>query len=173
MCPPRVALEQAAQGVGLEVRARDPLAPIPSSPRPHGAREARDTAVVTSDEFGEEKRLVWENEADLHQVPMELRALYRQLDSEREEKKAVADEVVKMRDYQFYHETMQARIHAIEERWELSGRPFTDTYRKAVDREIEEAVITTQEEFAAYFKARDERLFALVERSSPSCTCFR
>ncbi len=46
---------------------------------------------------------------------------------------------------------------------EESGRPFTLQYREDTDKLIEEVVYTTQEEFHAYYKARDERYFGLIE----------
>lgn len=44
-----------------------------------------------------------------------------------------------------------------------SGRKWGKQYRKDTDKLIEEVIYTTEEEFHAYYKARDERYFGLIE----------
>lgn len=58
---------------------------------------------------------------------------------------------------------------------EKSGIKWSAEYRKLTDKLIEEVTYTTQEEFHAYYKARDERYFAVIEGIAASllfkCLC--
>ena len=107
-----------------------------------------------------------------------------ELDNERLELEERVKEIVKLPDFSFYWHTLQNRIKQVElksssfappaffflrlriiVRYTESGRAFSSTLRQECDKEIEHVVYSTQEEFAAYYKARDEKMFALIERT--------